>query len=119
MMKKVIFLIVFVPVHWFLMMMLVQWYWFNYNPNVDTALWAKFLHVMSFVLSVPILVPFIVTDLGEYWPLPLQLLPSVLNSLLWAVVVLLVVSGIKRFRRRKGESQAPECAQPCAAADAV
>ncbi|MHC4461480.1 MAG: hypothetical protein ACYS6W_07995 [Planctomycetota bacterium] len=115
MIKKIIFVIVFVPVHWFLTMMLVQWYWFNYNPNMDTGLWAQFAHVMSFVFSVPILLPFILTDMGEYWPLPLQLLPSVCNSLLWAVVVLLIFSGIKRLRGRKAKPQAPQFAQPTAA----
>lgn len=115
MIKKIIFVIVFVPVHFFLTAILLQYYWFNYNPNVDTGIWAQFAHVMSFVLSVPILVPFIVTDLGEYWPLPLQLLPSVCNSLLWAIVVLLIVSGIRRLRLKKANPQAPQFAQPTAA----
>lgn len=115
MIKKIIFIIAFAVVHWFLMIMLVQWYGFNYNPNVDTGLWAQFAHVMSFVFSVPILLPFILTDMGEYWPLPLQLLFSVCNSLLWAVVVLLIFSGIKRLHSKKAKPQAPQYAQPTAA----
>ena len=111
MIKKIIFVIVFVPVHFFLTAILLQYYWFNYNPNVDTGIWAQFAHSLAFVLSVPILVPFIVTDLGEYWPVPVQILTFVFNGLLWGVGILALFAGIKRFRRKKGESQTPERAQ--------
>ena len=36
--KKIILLIVFVPVHYFFTLHLMQRYLFNYNPNVDTSL---------------------------------------------------------------------------------
>ncbi|HIJ51948.1 MAG TPA: hypothetical protein HPP66_02195 [Planctomycetes bacterium] len=105
--NKVIFLFVFVPWHFLLTVILLQYYWFNYNPNVHTGLGAKFAHGLAFVLAVPVLTPFIVTDLGEYWPLAIQIFTFLFNSLVWSVVVLAVIAGIKHIRGKKGKSQTP------------
>lgn len=93
-----IFLFVFVPLHYLLTVVLLQYYWLNYNPNVHTGLWPQFAHGLAFVLSVPVLTPFIITDLGEYWPWAIQILVFLFNSLVWGVVVLAVFGGIKRLR---------------------
>ncbi len=96
--NKMIFLFLFVPLHFLLTVVLLQYYWFNYNPNVATVLWEKCAHGLAFVLSVPVLTPFIVTDLGEYWPWVIQILTFLFNSLIWGVGVLAVFGGIKRLR---------------------
>jgi hypothetical protein len=79
--NKLIFLFLFVPLHYLVTVVLFQYYWFNYNPNVQTAIWERCAHGLAFVLAVPVLTPFIVTDLSEY-----------------CVVVLTVFGGIKRLR---------------------
>ncbi len=96
--NKMIFLFLFVPLHYLLTVVLLQYYWFNFNPNVHTALLEKCAHGLAFVLSVPVLTPFIVTDLGEYWPLAIQIPTYLFNSLIWGVVVLVLFGGIKRLR---------------------
>lgn len=93
--KKIIFLIVFVPVHFFLTLLLLQYYWFNYNPNVAGP-FARVCHIPAALLAVPLLVLFSVVGLSEYSPLWLQLLALAFYSLLWALFVLAVRAGIKR-----------------------
>lgn len=95
--KKMIFLIVFVPLHLFLTIYLIQWYLINYNPNVHTALWQKSFHVIAVVFAQPIVWPAIITDLLEYWPVWIPMLFHFLNSLIWALVILAIVCRIKRL----------------------
>ncbi len=95
--NKTVFLFLFVPLHFLLTVFLLQYYWFNYNPNVHTALWAQFAHGLAFVLSVPVLTTFIVTDLGEYWPWVIRILTFLFNSLIWGVGLLAVFGRIKRL----------------------
>ncbi|MHC4085502.1 MAG: hypothetical protein ACYSWZ_09525 [Planctomycetota bacterium] len=96
--NKMIFLFLFVPLHYLLTVVLLQYYWFNYNPDVHTALWQKCAHGLAFVLAVPVLTPFIVTDLSEYWPWMIKIPTFFFNSLIWGVVVLALFGGIKRLR---------------------
>jgi hypothetical protein len=103
--RKIIFLITFVPLNILLTVILLQVYWFNYNPNFDTGLWPKFCHILSFILSIPLLVPFIVTDLGEYWPWPVQLIPFIFNGIVWGIAILLVFAMAKRRRVKKGKQK--------------
>jgi hypothetical protein len=100
--KKIIFLIVFVPVHILLTMYLMQWYIFNYDAD---ALFGGLLRVLAFVCSLPILLPFVMSDWAEYWPLPLQLMPFIANSLLWGIAILAVSGGVKRLRGKKQRMQ--------------
>ncbi|MHC4543443.1 MAG: hypothetical protein ACYTDW_00635 [Planctomycetota bacterium] len=96
-MKKIIFLIVFVPVHLFLTISLIQWYWINYNPNVHTALWQQLCRIMAFVFAQPIVWPVIITDLFEYWPIWIPMFFHSLNSLIWALVILAIFGKVKRL----------------------
>jgi len=105
MIRKLIFLALYVPLHSFLTGFLLQNYLFNYNPNVDTGLWARLCHVMAFLLSVPVMLPFIVTDMGEHWPMWVQALPWLFNSLIWGVVILLLISGASIFLRSRRTRQ--------------
>jgi hypothetical protein len=93
--KKVIFLIVFVPVHFFLTLVLLQYYWFNYNARV-ADLFAQLCHIPAAILAVPLLTLLGATGISEYSPLWLQLLTLVFYSLLWAIFVLAVWAIIRR-----------------------
>jgi|GEM_PF-2935918 len=94
--KKVIFLIVFVPVHFFLTLLLLQHYGFNYNPNT-ASLFAQFCHLVAVIFAVPLLTLLDAIGISEYSPLWLQLLTLAFYSLLWAVFVLTLWAIIKRF----------------------
>jgi membrane-associated HD superfamily phosphohydrolase len=93
--KKVIFLIVFVPVHFLLMLVLLQYYWFNYNARL-ADLFAQVCHIPAAVFAVPLLTLLGATGISEYSPLWLQLLALAFYSLLWAIFVLAVWAIIKR-----------------------
>lgn len=95
--KKIIFLIVFVPLHLFLTLFLIQWYLFNYNPNVHKAVWQQLCHIMAVVFAQPIIWPVIDTDLFEYWPTFIPLFFHTLNSLIWALVILAIFGKVKRL----------------------
>jgi hypothetical protein len=95
--NKTIFLFLFVPLHFLLTVILLQYYWFNYNPNA-AGLWEKSCHYLAFALAVPVLTPFIISDLGEYWPWAIQIFTFIFNSLIWGVCLLVVFAGIRRLR---------------------
>ena len=112
MLKKAIFLILFVPVHLFLTAWLVNRYLFNYNPRVDTGVWVQMSRIIAFVLISPVALPAMMTGLvDEYKPMWVQILPFILNSLVWGVFVLAVWALIRRVfgtRRSLGKSDAAE-----------
>lgn len=94
--KKVIFLIVFVPVHFFLTLLLLPYYWFNYNARLAN-LFAQVCHIPAAILAVPLLTLLGASGISEYSPLWLQLLTLVFYSLLWAIFVLAISAIIRRF----------------------
>ena len=100
--KKIIFLIAFVPVHFFLTVLLMQRYLFNYNPNVDTGLLAEFCRILAWAFTLPVILPMMMFNLlHEYQPLWLQIIPGIINSLAWGIAILLLMDGIKRLRIKK------------------
>ena len=111
--KKIIFLIAFVPVHYFLTVLLMHRYFFNYNPNVDTGLSAELCRVLAWAFTLPVILPMLMFNLlNEYQPLWLQILPGIINSLAWGIAILLLLDGIKRLRIRKAKGKGPESAIP-------
>jgi hypothetical protein len=95
--KKIIFLIVFVPVHILLTMHLMQWYLFNYDADAHGLL-GGLLHVLAIVCSLPVLLPLIISGWEEHWPWLLQMMPFIANSLLWGIAILAISGGIRRLR---------------------
>lgn len=91
-----IFVVVFVPVHFCLTLLLLQYYWFNYNSRVP-GLFGQICHVVAATFAVPLLTLLGATSISEYSPLWLQLLGLAFYSLLWAIFVLAVWAIIKRF----------------------
>jgi len=94
--KKVIFVVVFVPMHFVLTLLLLQYYGFNYNPNV-AGLFDQFCHIVAIIFAVPLLRLLDSIGISEYSPLWLQLLALAFYSLLWALLVLAVWAIIKRL----------------------
>jgi hypothetical protein len=92
--KRMIFVVVFVPVHFFLTLVLLQHYGFNFNPNVG-GLFGQFCHVVAAIFAVPLLTLLDAIGISEYSPLWLQLLALAFYSLLWAIFVLAVWAIIK------------------------
>jgi hypothetical protein len=95
MVKKLIFVVVFVPAHFFLTLFLLQYYGFNYNANV-AGLFGQFCHLVAIIFAVPLLTLLDAIGITEYSPLWLQLSALALYSLLWAFFVLAVWAIIKR-----------------------
>ncbi len=94
--KRVIFVAVFIPVHFVLTLLLLQHYGFNYNPNT-AGLFGQFCHILAVILAVPLLRLLDAIGVSEYSPLWLQLLFLAFYSLLWALLVLAVWASIKRL----------------------
>ncbi len=104
--KKIIFLVAFVPVHYFLTLLLMQRYLFNYNPNLDTGLLSELCRVLAWAFILPVIFPMMMFNLlHEYQPLWLQILPGIINSLAWGIAILLLFEGIKRLRTGKDSRQ--------------
>ncbi len=104
--KKIIFLIAFIPMHYFLTLLLMQRYLFNYNPNVDTGLFSELCRVLAWAFILPVIFPMMMFNLlHEYQPLWLQILPGIINSLAWGIAILLLFEGIKRLRIGKDSRQ--------------
>jgi len=93
--KRMIFVVVFVPVHFFLTVLLRQYYWFNYNARV-AGLFGQICHVVAAIFAVPLLILLDSIGISEYSPLWLQLVALAFYSLLWAILVLAVWAIIKR-----------------------
>lgn len=104
--RKITFIILFAPGYYLVTVVLLQYFWFNYNATVDTSILEKLLHGLAFLISVPVLIPFILSDLGEFWPVWLQALPFLLNGLIWGTAILLIPAGIKRRLRKKDKLEA-------------
>jgi hypothetical protein len=107
MMKRVLFVLVFVPVHWVLTIVSFQRL-LNYNPIVDVGLWPKVVNVCAVVLSLPVLFPLILLNPdGGRFPGWFEVLSVPLNSIVWAVLILLLIVGIKRFRASQQDKETP------------
>ena len=84
-------------------------YLFNYNPNVDTSLFAELCRVLAWAFTLPVILPMMMFNLlHEYQPLWLQILPGIINSLAWGIAILLLFDGIKRIRIKKVKGNSPE-----------
>ena len=113
MFKKAIFLILFVPVHLFLTAWLVNRYLFNYNPRVDTGVWVQMSRIVAWVLISPVVLPAMITGLvDEYKPTWVQILPFILNTLVWGVFVLAVWALISRVFGTRHSSDKSDAAEP-------
>ena len=92
---KLLFLLLFVPVHAFLSLLALQ-HTFNPPAGGHSALFRFF----SAVITAPVLLPLVMFDPdGERLPKWIQFGSVPLNSLVWGIGLLLMVYVIKRCRR--------------------
>jgi hypothetical protein len=103
--KKLVFFFIFAPAHFLLTVLLMHLYWFNYNAGMAGPL-DQFCRVLAAVLAVPLLAVFHAAGLTEDSPLWLQLLLLAGYSLLWAALVWLGYSGIRRLLGRRDRAAA-------------
>ena len=101
MIKKIVFMAVFAPVHSALTALCVV-HWLNWNYVVDTGLWPRFINLCAKILSLPLLLPLMMADAeGERFPIWFRQGSLLVNSLVWAVLILLLVAAVSRFRLKK------------------
>ncbi len=94
-MKRILFLILFVPAHAFVTLVLVQR---MYNPPASPALWEKICNVAGVIFTLPVLFPLMWMDPdGDRTPRWFQMLSVPLNSLVWALAVLCCLAVFKRL----------------------
>jgi len=101
--KKLIFLVLFVPLHLFSTVLLLHYFWYNYNARLAGP-FAQVAHAVAAVLAVPLLAMLHVVGVSEHSPTVLQILFLVGNSLLWGVAVLLIYAGIHRLFGRHAKA---------------
>ena len=91
---KLLFLLVFVPVHAFLSLSALQ-HTFNPPAGGHSALFRFF----SAVITAPVLLPLVMFDPdGERLPKWIQVVSVPLNSMVWGIGLLLALALIKRWR---------------------
>ena len=110
MIKKIIFLIVFTPIHAFATIFMVQR--FFYNPSRDPGVTETVCKIITFVFTLPVLLPYIFIDPdGERSPRWFQGFLLFFNAFVWALLLLLLFYITKRLRRKKAGPQVPETIQ--------
>ena len=96
MIKRIVFIALFTPVHVLATIIMVQR--FLYNPPTDPGLMERLCRVIGFVLTLPVLLPLLKMDPdGEFFPGWFGAFSLVLNALVWVLVLLLFFAVIKRY----------------------
>lgn len=91
---KLLFLVLFVPLHAYLSLLALQR---NFNPPPEGH--GPFFQALSIMVTSPLLLPLVIFDPdGERLPKWIQFLSVPLNSLIWAMAVLFAARIIKRCR---------------------
>ncbi len=118
MIKRIVFITVFTPVHVLATIIMLQR--FVYNPTTDPGLMERLCRAIGFVLTLPVLLPCLLTDPdGEFFPRWFQVSSLFLNGFVWALLLLLSFAVIKRYRGAKEVSKKIGTAQPRASTDAL
>lgn len=98
--RKVVFLVLFVPLHFITTLFWIHHFWINYSPE-RAGVGARIAHVVVGIVAAPLFALFRTMGLQEDSPMLLQLSLLAAYSLLWGLAILLVYVGIKRALRRK------------------
>ena len=97
--KRIIFLVLFTPIHVFATLLMVQKFFFNPSRNPGTL--ETVFKYLTFVFTLPVLYPCIRIDPdGEWFPKWLQYFSVFLNSFVWALLLLLLFIIVKRLCTR-------------------
>ncbi|MHC4587309.1 MAG: hypothetical protein ACYS3N_22510 [Planctomycetota bacterium] len=99
MIKKIIFLVLFTPIHAFATLLMVQRFFFNTsrNPGVIETI----CKIMTFMFTLPVIYPCLLIDPdGEWFPKSFQIFLPFFNSFVWALLLLLMFHIVRRLRRK-------------------
>ncbi|UCG57060.1 MAG: hypothetical protein JSU70_19620 [Phycisphaerales bacterium] len=100
MIRKVVFLIVFTPIHTFVTILMVQR--FFYNPSRNAGVMEAVCKIITFVFTLPVLFPYMLIDPdGERSARWFQGFLLFFNAFVWALLLLLLFYIVKRLRARR------------------
>jgi hypothetical protein len=103
--KRIIFLVLFTPIHVFATFLMIQKYFFNPSRNPGTI--EHVMKILTFVFTLPVLYPCMRIDPdGEWFPRWLQYFSVFLNSFVWAFLLLFLFIIAKRLCTRGGKPDA-------------
>ena len=99
MIKKIVFLILFTPIHTSVTIRMMQRYF--YNPSRDAGVTETVCKIITFILTLPALFPYILFDPdGERSPRWFQGFLLFFNAFLWGLLLLLLLYMVKRLHAR-------------------
>ena len=97
--KRVVFVVLFAPIHLFATLMMVQRFFFDPSRNAG-AIETVFKY-LTFVFTLPVLYPCMRIDPdGERFPEWFQIFSYFLNSFVWALLILLLFIIVRRLCTR-------------------
>ncbi|MHC4460930.1 MAG: hypothetical protein ACYS30_05795 [Planctomycetota bacterium] len=100
MIKKIVFLVLFTPIHVCATLLMVQKFFFN--PSRKPGAIENVLKILTFVFTLPVVYPCMRIDPdGEWFPRWFQYFSVFLNSFVWALLLLLLFYIVKRLRARR------------------
>ena len=100
--KKIIFLVIFTPIHVSATLLMVQRFFFN--PSRDAGAMETVLKYLTFVFTLPVLYPCMRVDPdGELFPKWFQFFSVFLNSFVWGLLLLFLFIIVKHFCTRNRE----------------
>lgn len=103
--KRIIFLVLFTPIHVFATLLMVQKFFFNPSRNPGTI--ETVFKYLTFVFTLPVMYPCMRIDPdGEWFPKWFQFFSVFLNSFVWALLLLFLFIIVKRICTRGGKPDA-------------
>lgn len=103
--KRIIFLVLFTPIHVFATLLMVQKFFFNPSRNPGTI--ETVFKNLTFVFTLPVLYPCMRIDPdGEWFPKWFQVFSVFLNSFVCALLLLFLLIIVKRICTRGGKPDA-------------
>ena len=97
--KKIIFLVLFTPIHAFATALMVQRFFLN--PSRNPSAIETVLKYLTFVFTLPVLYPCMRFDPdGEWFPRWFQYFSVFLNSFVWGLLLLFLFIIVKRLCTR-------------------
>jgi len=100
MIKRIVFLVLFTPIHTFATILMVQR--FFYNPSRNPGVIETVCKIITFVFTLPVLLPYMLIDPdGERSPRWFQGFLLFFNAFVWALLLLLLFYIVKRLRARR------------------
>ena len=97
--KRIIFLVLFTPIHVLATILMVQRFFFN--PGRNPGAMENAFKYLTFVFTLPVMYPCMRFDPdGELLPKWFQFFSIFLNSFLWALLLLFLFIAVRRLCKR-------------------